>query len=135
MRDADRIARELIATGKWGGLGPRIAERAGYKCEYCDLDLLGSPENYKLWQTDHIVPVSAGGTDDFDNLALACRHCNCDWKGKWNPAARMSPGVKRADLIAAVRKEVSEQRARTHGELENVWKIVGYCDGKIADWS
>ena len=25
---------------------------------------------------DHVIPTSKGGTDDFDNLALACVSCN-----------------------------------------------------------
>ena len=25
---------------------------------------------------DHIIPLSQGGTDDIDNLCLACFHCN-----------------------------------------------------------
>jgi hypothetical protein len=27
-------------------------------------------------EVEHIVPESAGGTDEMDNLALACRSCN-----------------------------------------------------------
>lgn len=25
---------------------------------------------------DHVIPLSKGGTDDLDNLALSCFHCN-----------------------------------------------------------
>ena len=40
---------------------------------------------------DHVHPTSRGGTDDFDNLVCACRHCNQE-KGnrfyitEWMPA-------------------------------------------------
>ena len=30
----------------------------------------------KTWQVDHIFPVSQGGTDDLNNLAVACNPCN-----------------------------------------------------------
>jgi len=50
-----------------------VRERAQLRCEYCHAD--------ERWQfirftIDHIRPQSAGGSDDVDNLALACRNCN-----------------------------------------------------------
>jgi hypothetical protein len=55
---------------------PAVARRAGHRCEYCR-----APEavfNFPF-EVEHVVPVSHGGTDDADNLALACRSCNL-WK-------------------------------------------------------
>lgn len=51
----------------------KIRKRANYLCEYCHAD--------ERWQfveftIDHIIPHSAGGADSFENLALACFHCN-----------------------------------------------------------
>jgi len=77
------IRRESKRT--WAKPTPEIAERAKYRCEYCDLDFLASLENYKLWQVDHIVSVNAGGNEGIANLALTCRRCNRDYKGRWNP--------------------------------------------------
>jgi 5-methylcytosine-specific restriction endonuclease McrA len=54
-------------------LHPAISLRAGRRCEYCR-----APEvlaNF-LFEIEHIVPQSAGGTDATTNLALACRSCN-----------------------------------------------------------
>jgi hypothetical protein len=50
-----------------------VRERAHHRCEYCHAD--------ERWQfvrftIDHVLPQSAGGSDDVDNLALACRNCN-----------------------------------------------------------
>ena len=50
-----------------------VRERAQLRCEYCHAD--------ERWQfirftIDHVLPLSAGGSDDADNLALACRNCN-----------------------------------------------------------
>jgi 5-methylcytosine-specific restriction endonuclease McrA len=87
---AQSMEEQLIAIrreGKrtWAKPIPEIAERAKYRCEYCDLDFLASLENYKLWQVDHIVSLNLGGSEGLANLALACRRCNCDSKGRWNP--------------------------------------------------
>ena len=50
-----------------------VRERAEFRCEYCHAD--------ERWQfirftLDHVVPQSAAGSDETDNLALACRNCN-----------------------------------------------------------
>lgn len=50
-----------------------MRKRAGFLCEYCHAD--------ERWQfteftIDHITPISEGGTDALENLALACFHCN-----------------------------------------------------------
>lgn len=50
-----------------------VAERAVYRCEYCH-----APEtvfNFPF-EVEHILPQAHGGSDDLDNLALACHACN-----------------------------------------------------------
>lgn len=52
---------------------PRVAERAGFLCEYCR-----APErvfNF-AFQVEHIYPVHLGGLDVLTNLALSCESCN-----------------------------------------------------------
>lgn len=53
------------------------------KCAYCGCDLNGK------YHVDHIVPLSRGGTDYAENLALACPHCNMSKNNKllseWKP--------------------------------------------------
>ncbi|ERT09624.1 HNH endonuclease family protein [Lyngbya aestuarii BL J] len=50
-----------------------IRQRANYLCEYCH-----SPEKLSAsrFTIDHIIPRSLGGSDQPENLALACRRCN-----------------------------------------------------------
>lgn len=52
---------------------PEVAARARHRCEYCR-----APEAaFNLaFEVEHIVPLSQGGADTPDNLALACRSCN-----------------------------------------------------------
>jgi hypothetical protein len=50
-----------------------VAARAGHRCEYCK-----APEvlfNIRF-EVEHIIPPGEGGSDDLENLALACRSCN-----------------------------------------------------------
>jgi len=50
-----------------------VRERANLHCEYCHADERWQFVRFTL---DHVLPQSAGGSDDADNLALACRNCN-----------------------------------------------------------
>ncbi len=52
---------------------PFVAERAEHRCEYCR-----APEqvfNFHF-EIEYIVPLSLGGRDVHENLALACTACN-----------------------------------------------------------
>ena len=51
----------------------RVISRAGNRCEYCGLSQVGQHATFHL---DHILPVSAGGPNDMQNLALACAACS-----------------------------------------------------------
>jgi hypothetical protein len=50
-----------------------VRRRANYLCEYCH-----SPERISTttFTVDHLIPKSLGGSDELNNLALACRRCN-----------------------------------------------------------
>ena len=50
-----------------------VADRAGERCEYCQYPEQFSPSAFEV---EHIVPKSAGGLTEQNNLALACSHCN-----------------------------------------------------------
>ncbi|MBV9157432.1 MAG: HNH endonuclease [Acidobacteriaceae bacterium] len=54
-----------------------IAERAGYRCEYC---LLHEDDSYSPHQVDHVISRKHGGLSTPENLAYACVRCNV-WKG------------------------------------------------------
>lgn len=51
----------------------KIRQRAKFLCEYCH-----SNERWQLipFTIDHIISISNGGTDELENLAFACFHCN-----------------------------------------------------------
>ena len=51
-----------------------VRERAANRCEYCQLHQDDSP--LAVLHVEHIVPRFHGGSDELDNLALACIDCN-----------------------------------------------------------
>lgn len=69
----------MISTYRQELIGKLIA-RDGDCCRYCRIRVRKNffsdechPEDATV---DHIVPKAKGGTNAFDNLALACRRCN-----------------------------------------------------------
>ncbi len=51
----------------------QVRERAGFLCEYCHAN---EQWQYVPFTVDHVIPLSKGGVNNIDNLALACFHCN-----------------------------------------------------------
>lgn len=57
-----RLPRNLTESDK-----QEIHERDNYTCVYC-----GAPSEH----IDHVVPISRGGTDNYENLVASCQSCN-----------------------------------------------------------
>lgn len=73
IRNSKKTARLDLPPKLSAELREAVRERANSLCEYCHTD-----ERWQLVQftVDHIVPLADGGSDDLENLALACFHCN-----------------------------------------------------------
>lgn len=57
----------------------QIAERHTWLCHWCSRPLNedGGQASNELYATiEHLIQRSQGGTNDLDNLRLACRRCN-----------------------------------------------------------
>jgi hypothetical protein len=50
-----------------------VAARAEHRCEFCQAPEAVFNQRFSI---DHIIPRALGGSDTFDNLALACDACN-----------------------------------------------------------
>lgn len=61
-----------VGAYTWEGVFKRDR---GY-CRYCEVDLLASFSSFQSATVDHLVAVSEGGSDDAENLVLACPACN-----------------------------------------------------------
>jgi 5-methylcytosine-specific restriction endonuclease McrA len=51
-----------------------VRDRAGQRCEYCRLHQEHEP--FYRFHVEHVVASVHGGTDEINNLALACHRCN-----------------------------------------------------------
>ena len=48
-----------------------VLKRDNYTCQYC-----GQAAPEVVLNIDHMIPVSKGGTNDFENLVTSCSSCN-----------------------------------------------------------
>jgi hypothetical protein len=79
----------------------RVRERAGDRCEYCQLPQADSP--LAALHVEHVLPKVHGGTDDSDNLALACIDCNLH---KGTNLTGIDPETKRLTELFHPRRHV-----------------------------
>lgn len=71
-RDLNRRALQKSADGKiTKDVIDEVLAKYDGKCAYCGIKCDSS------YTIDHRVPLSRGGSNKIENLALACRTCNC----------------------------------------------------------
>ncbi len=79
-------------------LRERVLKQAGYRCGYC--------LSHERWigglTAEHIIPQSAGGTSDEENLWVACRRCN---EAKGNMTHAVDPKTRHLARLFNPRKD------------------------------
>jgi len=93
----------------------QVRERAEDACEYCHLHQDDSP--LATLHVEHIIPRIHGGTDELDNLALACIDCNLH---KGPNLTGIDPQTNKLTELFHPRRQSWEE----HFELQGVY-IVG----------
>jgi len=97
-----------------------LVKRDGSRCVYCGW----SGGDYGQWLVaDHVVPVCQGGTDDVDNLVLACNSCNSR-KGGRTPEQWVDAVHGDALVEDFVREMYATDDTRLHYILENPWRLM-----------
>ncbi len=91
-----------------------VRQRAGNRCEYC---LLRQEQSGLSHHVEHIVAKQHGGTDDPDNLALACNRCNAH---KGPNLTGIDPATGQVVSLFHPRREVWSDHLEFHGP-----RIVG----------
>jgi 5-methylcytosine-specific restriction endonuclease McrA len=118
------IYDEFMNTGHWGPTETKLGIEFNFCCAYCDKRMLESVENYKEWQTDHIIPSSKDGEDSIENYALSCRTCNFI-KSTWNPAENLGElNITKLNLINVSKDYIIEKRKGTLAEIALYNQII-----------
>lgn len=73
-RGVDRYRKELSRDTE---LLSAIRKRDGAHCRYCGVEVNWKDRRSSVGGTyDHLVPVSQGGENTYDNVVVSCRGCN-----------------------------------------------------------
>jgi hypothetical protein len=90
----------------------RVRERADNRCEYCHMRQEDEP--FVSYQIEHIIAIQHGGTDDEDNLALACSHCNLH---KGPNLSGIDPTSGRVETLFHPRRQSWDEHFEIRGSL------------------
>lgn len=63
--------RKGMLPKNWDAMAGYVFRRDNYTCRYCD----DTPDKLHC---DHMIPLSRGGLNEFDNLTTSCGPCNLD---------------------------------------------------------
>jgi hypothetical protein len=106
-----RRAAGLPILGDYSCFKAELIERDGNHCVYC--------ESSERLVVDHMRPIALGGTDDINNLALACKRCNSGKAGRTPELARM---IFRSKSAAAAYSKYCIDTV-TNGKFDTVTKV------------
>lgn len=76
-----------------------VRKRAGDCCEYCRL---AQSSSFARFHVDHIIALKHDGTDDDENLCLACSDCNAH---KGENVAALDPSTRDATKLYDPRQQ------------------------------
>ncbi|NQT39765.1 MAG: HNH endonuclease [Planctomycetes bacterium] len=81
--------------------------KEGYRCVYCGRDMLRDFDAWMSIEVDHVIPVSAGGSDDLDNRVASCNVCN--WlKGRFVVDGHADMALE--EVLEHARQHVAKKR-------------------------
>ena len=102
-----------------------VRERAGHRCEYCRLRQAHEPT--RPFHVEHIIALQHRGTDDLENLALACQLCNLL---KGTNLTSLDPDTNLLTPLFHPRQHVWDEHFRMDGPV-----IFGLSDlGRTTVW-
>lgn len=98
----------LLADTATADYGHPVFARDGFRCVYCGFDGNGFAQ-WRQLSLEHLVPISAGGTDDPENLVTVCRFCNSS-TSRMKFAAALAP----AEILTLKKERIRERLQPFH---------------------
>ncbi len=113
----EEIINQLVKEHGWDRGVVELGIRAGFRCEYCGVDMLASVDNYFYnWNNDHIEPASKDGKWEPDNMAVSCKTCNFMKGNRDLPR----PASARDEKIAVWQEWIRNRRTEKQTQLARI---------------
>ncbi len=96
------------------------------RCEYCHLPQASQP--FVTFHVEHIVPTKHGGSDDPDNLCLACARCNLS---KGPNLTGIDPQTGNVERLFDPRRQRWDEHFQFHGPVIVGLTAVGRTTVKV----
>lgn len=92
----------------------KLFRRDGFWCQYC-----GRTAEQTELEINHIIPISKGGLDDFDNLITSCKDCNIGKSTEpvVTPYIELNSLTKEADITDNEIKNLELYGVDTHSQI------------------
>jgi 5-methylcytosine-specific restriction enzyme A len=112
------------------GIRRKVMHMYDYTCASCGItgewkDGIGYctivPENFL--SVDHIAPLSAGGTNDINNLQILCTVCNSTKGTKLTGRGPLADRTRARSIIKDI-AALKSQIVKLEGELMSVWGLT-----------
>ena len=120
---SDETRRTLVREYGFWRHALEYQERAGFRCEYCDADLLANVDVYHgLWARDHIIPKKAGGPTrsriSLSPAASATRSKGTGIPVRIHRSLTMRGGMRWWRRLAATSVNAGQNSGRNREDLE-----------------
>jgi 5-methylcytosine-specific restriction endonuclease McrA len=114
----DPTHAEVVTEIKTEKLRPSTVEevfrRDHFTCLYCGFDGR-SFDGWMQLSLEHILPRSSGGGHEIDNLAVACRSCNCITN-----RMKFDKDARREEIIKAKRAKILSSRKDSYDRWNEI---------------
>lgn len=121
--DSDMRATLAYKNACWVYMRTRLSESQNWKCCWCGCNTTDQRGFLNSTTIEHVIPKSQGGSDDWENLAMACHRCNSR-RGVHSVESFLSGQYNRESLSARERQRAKRERRylkRAEQFQENGW--------------
>lgn len=103
----------------------KVALRAAHRCEYCQIH---EEDMFLSFEIDHVIALKHGGSNEIDNLAYSCPHCN---QHKGSDIATYDPATDTIIPLYNPRKQIWKEHFSTSDGLIEGVSITGISTIKL----
>ncbi|MEU5428292.1 HNH endonuclease signature motif containing protein [Streptomyces olivoreticuli] len=112
----------------------RVMERDGHTCQVCGVragaEYWDAPDRNAVLSIGHIIPITAGGNNDDDNLRAECQRCNDESRN-----ITKNPPTREQVLIDVLSVKGRSNKKRLYSWMTMGRRTADEIDNAFIEWS